>query len=115
MSNADKVVVLRCFVEKRRNIYQAFCLNLNLAVQGDSVADVKERLESMIGDYLEDAHGVDKAHKEYLLGRRAPLSIFARYYWLRVRSWFGSLWSPNPAFERFNESVTGGRLAHSGS
>ncbi|HEY8508529.1 MAG TPA: hypothetical protein VIL32_09240 [Steroidobacteraceae bacterium] len=56
-------------------------MEFGLAAQGDSFAEVKQKLEGMIQDYLYDALvGEDREHALELLRRRAPWWVFARYY-----------------------------------
>ena len=74
-------LVLRCYAEQTDGAWQAFCLDLCLAAQGDSFDDVKHKLEQMIFDDVYDAvAGADKEHAAYLLSRRAPLKYWVKYY-----------------------------------
>lgn len=78
-------LILRCFAERIGDQWQAFCIDLNLAAQGDSLAEVKTKLDAMIQEYMFDAfEGEDSAHAADLFPRPAPLSIRLRYarYWL---------------------------------
>ena len=64
--------------------WQAFCLDLNLAAQGDSFPDAHRKLVAMICEYVTDAvAGQDKEHAAQLLNRRAPLYFWWRYYCIR--------------------------------
>jgi hypothetical protein len=74
-------LVLRCYAENLGHQWQAFCLDLNLAAQGDTFPDVRRKLDAMICEYVTDAVvGQDKEHAEQLLTRRAPLYFWWRYY-----------------------------------
>lgn len=74
-------LILRCFAEKIGDQWQAFCLDFDLAVQGNSFRDVRKRLDAMIRDYVRDALvGEDRDYADQLLRRRAPLSLWLRYY-----------------------------------
>ena len=74
-------LLLRCIAEEKDGYWQAFCLDLNLAAQGDSLEDVKIRLESMICSYVMDATvGDDRKYAAELLNRPAPLRFWLRYY-----------------------------------
>ncbi len=76
-------LLLRCFAEREDGLWVAHCLDLSLAAQGDSLADVKRKLDLQIRDYVNDAlAGVDRQHAAYLLKRKAPLSLWLRYYWV---------------------------------
>jgi hypothetical protein len=80
-------LVLRCFAEKKDEHWQAFCIDLCLAVQGESMKEVREKLDSMIGEYVYDAlAGEDKEFAEQLMTRKSPLSIRAKYYTYRTLS-----------------------------
>lgn len=86
-------LVLRCFAEKvDEDVWQAFCLDLNLAVQGESFADVEQKLESLIDSWLEDALlGEDRKHAYELLNRRAPAKWWVKYYYAFALSKLGRL------------------------
>jgi hypothetical protein len=74
-------VLVRCLIEHKGDIWQAFTLEFGLAAQGDSEADVKARLERMIESYLHDALvGEDREHAEELMSRRATLDVRLKYY-----------------------------------
>lgn len=95
-------MVLRCFAEKKANVWQAFCIDLNLAVQGNSLHEVKLKLHAQIGEYLYDALvGPDKEYAEQLLSRRAPLLFRARYYVYKTLSRIA--WAHNGIREIFSE------------
>ncbi|MBE7422241.1 MAG: DUF1902 domain-containing protein [Zoogloeaceae bacterium] len=75
---------LRCFADVRDGQWQAFCLDLDLAAQGDSFKEVKSKLEGMVSEYVYDAlAGEDQTHAQQLLCRRAPAYLWARYYWYK--------------------------------
>ena len=74
-------LMLRCYAERKNGIWQAFCLDFTLAVQGDSVEEVKNKLESQILEYVHDALvGKDKKHAKDLLERKAPLKYWLKFY-----------------------------------
>ncbi|MDR6093165.1 DUF1902 domain-containing protein [Stenotrophomonas sp. SORGH_AS_0321] len=76
-------LLLRCFAERDDGLWVAHCLDLSLAVQGDSLDEVKRKLDLQIRDYVQDALvGEDREHAGYLLKRKAPLSLWVRYYWI---------------------------------
>lgn len=77
---------LRCFGRKDDDgTWFAMCLDLNLYARGDSVEEAQKKLHGAICDYVNDAFGDDAAYKGDLIPRRAPLSFWAEYYWLRVK------------------------------
>jgi hypothetical protein len=85
-----KELVLRCFAEERGNVWQAFCIDFGLAVQGESLAEVKRKLDEQVRSYLYDALvGEDREHaSDLLLHRKAPLYLRMRYWWYRLVSRF---------------------------
>ncbi len=77
-------LVLRCYVEKKNGCWQAFCVDLCLAVQGDSVDECKQKLHAQIAEYLYDAiEGEDKEYADELLNRKAPLYQVAKFNFFR--------------------------------
>ena len=74
-------LVVRCLAERKDGYWQAFSLEFGLAVQGETLADVKHRLESMIESYVYDALvGEDREHAMQLLTRKATLKVFLKYW-----------------------------------
>jgi hypothetical protein len=74
--------VVRCVVEQKAGQWQAFSLELGLAVQADTKAEAKHKLEAMIQSYIEDAIvGEDQAHAYELLSRKATWRVYL-LYWL---------------------------------
>lgn len=74
-------LILRCYSEKIDGQWQAFCLDLCLAAQGESAIDVERKLLKMIREYVYDALvGQDKKHASKLLRRRAPLNYWLKFY-----------------------------------
>lgn len=74
-------LILHCYAEKKGDQWQAFCLDLSLAAQGDSFQEVRRKLDDMIGEYVYDAMvGEDRDFAFHLLKRRAPLRYWAKFY-----------------------------------
>jgi hypothetical protein len=75
-------LLVRCLVERKGDQWQAFSLEFGLAVQGDSMVEVRRKLESMIESYVHDALvGEDREHAYDLLAcRKATWRVFLRYY-----------------------------------
>jgi len=77
-------LMLRCYANKHGDQWQAFCIDLCLAVQGDSFPEVRQKLEHMMVEYVYDAlAGEDREFAEQLLNRKAPFSQIATYYCIR--------------------------------
>ncbi|MBL1278209.1 MAG: hypothetical protein COB30_019210 [Ectothiorhodospiraceae bacterium] len=74
-------LVLRCYAENKSEQWHAVCLDLNLAAQGDSFDEVESKLREMIAEYVFDALvGEDKGHAAYFMNRKAPASMWLKYY-----------------------------------
>lgn len=84
--------MLRCYANKHGNQWQAFCIDLSLAAQGDSFPEVKSKLELMMVEYVYDAlAGEDREFAEQLLNRKAPLYQRAIYHLIRLGHHVGLL------------------------
>jgi hypothetical protein len=86
-------LILRCYAEQLHDgQWQAFCLDLTLAAQGDSFRDVHQKLAAMIKEYVFDAlAGADKEFAFSLLKRRAPAKYWVKFYSLVFRHRLGLL------------------------
>jgi hypothetical protein len=74
-------LLLRCYAEEKRGYWQAFCLDLGLAAQGESESEACGKLNAMIREYLHDAlAGEDREYAEYFLTRKAPFTQWMKYY-----------------------------------
>lgn len=82
-------LVLRCYAKKDGDSWVAVCIDLGLAAQGDSLQDVKLKLESMTMSYVRDAVTVDREYADQLLNRRAPLSQVISYHFIKYRNKIG--------------------------
>lgn len=81
-----KELIMKCYAEQEGGCWVAVCLDFNLAAQGDSFGEVKSKLEAMIADYVHDAlAGDDKPYAAQLLSRRAPLSFWLKYYFIKLK------------------------------
>lgn len=82
-------LVLRCFAEFRDGAWQAICIDLGLAAQGESLAEARQKLDAQVKEYVYDAlAGADREHADQLLRRKAPFYLRARYWWYRFLAWF---------------------------
>ncbi|MBD2816742.1 DUF1902 domain-containing protein [Xenorhabdus sp. Flor] len=97
---------LRCMAYRQGDIYIAACLDLSLAAQADSIDDAISKLESQVDDYLEEINSEPK-YAEQLLNRKAPLSIWLRYYLYRsvffILKIIGRLRQHTDSFRLFDE------------
>lgn len=104
---ARKQIVLRCFAKHQGDLWVAFCVDLNLAAQSNTLEDAKRRLHSQIDDYMEDLHGVHKEHAADLFPRRAPVRIMAGYFVARVLAGLAPIFRGRPSkrAEAFHEAA----------
>jgi hypothetical protein len=70
---------LRCYLRGHGDAWEAFCIDLDLAVQGSSEPEVRDVLVQAIRTYVEDAEKEDPETAERLLSRQAPLSVRAKF------------------------------------
>jgi hypothetical protein len=77
-----------CIVHGRGTEWEGLCLDLDIAVHGQSLHEVQTTLEQAISSYIEDASKEDDATRDKLLLRRAP--FFVRLPWA-LRLFFRSI------------------------
>ncbi len=71
---------LLCYAQGHSGAWEAFCLDLDLAVQGRSFEEVYLSLQAAIRDYVEAALKEDGQTAERLLKRKAPIFERFRFY-----------------------------------
>lgn len=100
-------LVIRCFAEKIDDQWVGVSLEFGLAAQGDSLAEVKAKLDAQIREYVNDALvGEDRAHARYLLSRRASLREHLRYYCVLAKCHlFGRQAGPKARTRLFTETL----------
>jgi ferric iron reductase protein FhuF len=79
-------LVLKCYIDREEGSWVAVCLDFNLATQAESQHDAKQKLEAMIHSYVSEALTNDREYADQLLTRKAPLSLWARYYFIALMS-----------------------------
>lgn len=67
----------RCFAHGGNAGWEAMCVDLDIAVQGDSFDDVKQLLDHAVTDYIAAAKAEDAGTRAVLLNRRAPWWVVA--------------------------------------
>lgn len=78
-------LLLRCYANKEGDQWQAFCIDLCLAAQGESFAEARKKLNMMIAEYIYDALvGEDKEYADQLLQRKAPMKQIATYQYYKL-------------------------------
>jgi hypothetical protein len=85
-------MILMCVASKvDKDRWEALCLDLDLAVEGGSLEEVRLTLNSSIATYVEDALKEEPSTRDALLHRRAPLWVRAAWLWpFIVRTLFGN-------------------------
>ena len=65
-----------CVASSRDNkVWQALCLDLDLAVQASSLDEAKDRLREAVSEYVRSADEEPEPLRSQLLARKAPLSV----------------------------------------
>ena len=71
---------IRCMAEGRDGRWWAICLDLDIAVQGDSFPEVRDSLHQAIDMYLERVSELPAHEQARLLRRRAPWYLRAKFH-----------------------------------
>lgn len=79
---------LMCYAEGRDGDWEAFCLDLNIAVQGDTFEEVFHALNDAVALYLETVMELPEEDRRRLLDRPAPLSLRLRFLAQAARAVF---------------------------
>lgn len=74
-NNAGRKVIL-CYAEGCDDNWEAFCLDFDLAVQGQSFEIVHQKLDDAVRVYLAGVAALPQADRKRLLKRRAPFSVW---------------------------------------
>lgn len=77
--------ILWCYAHETNGVWQAICVDLDIAVQGKSFDEVKKLLELSVETYIDTARNESPEVRRQLLSRRAP-------FWLRTRLALTSKW-----------------------
>lgn len=81
----DKLI-LRCYGYQRDETkWVGVCLDLNLAIEAESVNKLKEKMNEVIESYIDTVlDTTDKASIPELLLRRAPIHDWVIYYFINL-------------------------------
>ena len=70
--------------------WQALCLNLDIAVEGRTLADVKARLHEAVRSYVHQVSQMPEADQDRLLNRSVPFRLKLEYgfrlFWHSLKS-----------------------------
>jgi hypothetical protein len=70
---------LECIAHGSGNEWQAICLDLDIAVQAQSLHDVTRILQESVASYIRDALEQDEPTRSQMLNRSAPFSVRATW------------------------------------
>ncbi len=79
MPTEEQDIVLRVFFEKSGSVWQALCLDLDIAAQGETCQEAQALMKDMIASYLEEVFTYPPEDRKRLLNRKAP--FFVRLKW----------------------------------
>ena len=79
---------LKCYVHGSEACWEAICVDLNVAVCGDSQREVRASLRKAVDLYLETVATLPTAELDGFLSRRAPWHTRAR---LAILTWLSAL------------------------
>ncbi|WP_288454639.1 DUF1902 domain-containing protein [uncultured Enterobacter sp.] len=79
---------LRCMAYQQNGVFVAACLDLSLAAQADTMQEAMDKLDAQIHDFLEEAYSEPK-YTAQMLSRKAPLSMWFKYWVIAFRIFFG--------------------------
>ena len=68
-----------CYAEGRVGSWEAFCLDFDLAVQGESFDEVYNELNESISMYLEYVRNLPKEEQRQFLTRKVPLNLRMKF------------------------------------
>jgi predicted RNase H-like HicB family nuclease len=76
--------LLHCYAEGRDDEWEAICLDLDVAVQGRSFAEVYDSLNQAIALYLESVRDLPAEERARLIHRPVPLGVRLRIFFRLV-------------------------------
>jgi hypothetical protein len=65
--------ILRCYAGRTQGQWQAFCIDFDLAVQGETFAEAYDALDLAVHEYLDRVRTLPEPDRSRLLKRRAPI------------------------------------------
>jgi hypothetical protein len=76
---------IRGMMANNGKVWIAMSLEFGLAAQATTEAEAKTKLTAQIQEYYDEALTLDEKFQAQLLGRKAPLSWYIRYYCLKLK------------------------------
>lgn len=98
---------VRCFAEYSGGVWVAYCVDLDLAAQGDTFEEARRKIDAQLRELARDLAGPDRENAALLLARKAPPALWLKYWFaqaaVRVARLLGK---PAPRQRRgFNEPL----------
>jgi hypothetical protein len=83
----DGTMVVQCFAQSDGELWEGFCIDFDLAVQGGSFEEVQESLHKAILMYVNSAIAEDSwDDRVRLFTRRAPLAVRLKWAFRQARA-----------------------------
>lgn len=83
-------LILRCYAERQGKIWVAVCVDLCLAAQDYDPNESVRKLHLQIADHIQDAFE-NPQFTNQMLTRKAPLTLLAKFYWIKFKYLAASL------------------------
>lgn len=80
---------LRCYANEHEGAWEALCVDLDIAVQGDSFQAVYHDLATVVAQYVEYVGTLPADERRRLLHRKAPFGLRLRFAWAALALVFG--------------------------
>lgn len=78
-------LTLRCYAKRvPAGHWEAFCIDLCLAAQADTLQEVRQKLHEQVVSYVLEALTIDAAYADQLFERKAPLAQRIEYRLIRL-------------------------------
>lgn len=71
--------VVRAYAHGHDGLWEAICVDLDIAVQGESFEEVRAKLGNAIDGYVEDVKRLSPSDAHRLLNRRAPIWVGLKF------------------------------------
>ncbi|MEA3348934.1 MAG: hypothetical protein U9Q39_07765 [Pseudomonadota bacterium] len=96
-------LVLRCYGYRSGKYLVGHCIDLDIAVQAENIAELKHKMEQAVTSYMETVLNTEnKSSIPALLKRQAPLSAKLKYHAINLLVAFQAL---RLKFFTFNEAL----------
>lgn len=90
-------IEVRCYAYGAGNDWQAICVDLDIAVDGDSLREARNSLVSCIELYLERIAELPEEEQKQYLARKSPWLVRSK---LAYKAWLSNIMSRS-AFQEF--------------